>query len=98
MSERNGNRGPSYGMGEAGDRVLAALEKLLREHDAGLLASLLKVEPGGRREIIEICDEGVAKFEAASQEVAPLQKVAVGIAYTANALREWRERGPLSAG
>lgn len=86
-----------YGLSEAGDRALAALEKLLREHDAGLLSSMLELKPEDCREVMECCDQGVASFEKASKGVAPMQKVAVGIAYTVNALREWRQRGPLSA-
>lgn len=97
MSERNQQRVPDYGLGEAGDRALAALEKLLREHDAGLLGAMLKLDAAMAQEVMEICDEGVAQFEAASVKVAPFQKVAVGIGYTVNALREWREQGPLGA-
>jgi hypothetical protein len=96
MSERKDEKLANYGMGEAADRALAELEKLLREHDAGLLSSMLQLKPEDCREVMEICEEGVASFEAASQGVAPFQKVAVGIAYTVNALREWRENGPLS--
>jgi hypothetical protein len=94
MSER---KLANYGLGEAANRALAELEKLLREHDAGLLSSMLQLKPEDCREVMEICDGGVASFEKASRGVAPFQKVAVGIAYTVNALREWRVSGPLSA-
>ena len=91
----NGNQIPNYGMGEGANRALAALEKLLRENDAACLAGMLALEAGDAREMMEVCEEGVASFEAASKEVAPAQKVIVGIAYTVNALREWRQNGPL---
>ena len=69
----------------------------MSEHDAGPLGSMPKLKPEDCREVMEICDEGVVKFQSASRGVAPWQKVAVVIAYSVNALLEWRERGPLSA-
>jgi hypothetical protein len=94
-NEDNGRNVPDYGMKEAENRALATLEKLLRKHDAALLGSMLKLEPAMQREFVEITDEGVAKFETASQHVAPFQKFVVGIGYTVKALQEWRNKGPL---
>ena len=78
MNTNEGKTGPNYGMGQPGNRALAELEKLLREHDAGMLGSMLKLGPEDAREMMGICDEGVASMEAASREVAPVQKVIVG--------------------
>jgi hypothetical protein len=96
MNTNVGNAGPDYGMDQPANRALAALEKMLRQHDAGVLAGIVRLDGKDAREMMEICDEGVASIEAASQGVAPVQKVIVGIAYTVNALREWREKGPLA--
>jgi len=96
MNTNVGNAGPDYGMDQPANRVLAALEKMLRQYDASVLAGIVRLDGKDAREMMEICDEGVASIEAASQGVAPVQKVIVGIAYTVNALREWREKGPLA--
>lgn len=96
MNANIGGSGPNYGMCQAANRALAALEKKLRETDADMLAGMLDLRPEDAREIMEVCDQNVASIETASQGVAPAQKVIVGVAYTLNALREWREKGPMA--
>lgn len=83
-----------YGMGPEGNAALAALEKTLRAHEAGLLKSAMESGPESAKEIVEVLDQNVAAFEEAAKGSAPFQKVAVGITFTVNALREWRLKGP----
>ena len=92
----SGKTPPNYGMCEAANRRLAEVEKILRETDADMMAGMLDLKPEDAREMMEICDDGVASIKAASEGVAPAQKVMVGVAYTVDALREWREKGPMA--
>ena len=85
----------NYGLCPVGNEAMTHLEKVVREHDARLLAALGELSGPVRRDIIAVVDDGVANFEAAGAAACPLTKVAVGLRFTANALAEWRKKGAL---
>jgi hypothetical protein len=66
---------------------------VLRRWDSRVTTNAIHLRPDDAAEVIGICAEGVASFEAASEGVSPVQKVLVGVQYTINALRQWREQG-----
>ena len=85
---------PDYHLGKSKNESMAAFEKVLWQFEGKNLAACFALKESERNEIMSICDEGVASFEAAADGVAPLQRVMVGVQYTLNALKEWREKGP----
>ena len=85
---------PNYHMDKSKNESMAAFEKVLWQFEGKKLAACFKLSESDQKEILSICDEGVASFEAASAGVAPLQRVIVGVQFTLNALKEWREKGP----
>ena len=80
-------------MNEELDRLTVLMEAVLRKWDGLGTDSAARLCPDDASELIGICAEGVASFEAASAGVSPVQKAMVGVQYTINALREWREQG-----
>ncbi len=86
------------GMDEEHDRLTVLMEEVLCRWDVWGTQNAMQLCPDDAGEFIGICAEGVASFEAASEGVSPVQKALVGVQYTINALRQWRERGVESNG
>ena len=75
------------------DQVTIVMEEVLRRWNGAGTMAAMELSADDATELITICAEGVASFEAASKDVTPIQKVMVGVQFTINALRQWRERG-----
>lgn len=85
-----------YGMNsEAGNRSMAQLERQLREQDAALICSALKLDAATMKEVMDITDEGVAGFKQAGAHCEPFQNFIVGVGYLLHALEEMRAHGPI---
>jgi hypothetical protein len=81
------------GLDEQHDRFTVVMEEVLRRWDSRGTHNAMHLSPDDAAEFIAVCAEGVASFEAASEGVSPVQRVLVGVQYTINALRQWREQG-----
>lgn len=81
------------GLDEQYDKFTVIMEEVLRRWNSRGTHNAMHLCPDDAAEFISTCAEGVASFEAASKGVSPVQKVLVGVEYTINALRQWRERG-----
>ncbi len=91
------NRGNyDYGLDPVNNRILSMLEGGMIAFDKERHLQALKFNQKDALEIIDTCNEGIKYFEKASENCCPLQRVMVGICFTMNALKEWREKGPLN--
>ena len=92
-----GSAPSNYGLEPAANRNLAVMAIMLQMFADTAELSCKKLDEEASKEITEICKEGFESFNKASVGCAPIQKVLTGVLYTLNALKEWRELGPLGS-